>query len=94
MSKSLNKSELVAAIAKQANVTKADAERSVNSYIAVVTGALKQGKKVSIPGFCTIERSRRAARTGRNPQTGQAIKIAARNVARFKPGKTLNDQLN
>ncbi len=87
----MNKTELVAAIAKDAELSKVDAESALNAFIAAVTKAVKKGDKVTIPGFVTISKAKRKARTGRNPQTGKEIKIAAKNVAKFKAGKTLQD---
>jgi DNA-binding protein HU-beta len=89
----MNKTELVAAIAKDSKLTKADAEKALNALIGVVSKALKKGEKVTIPGFVTISKVKRSARSGRNPQTGKEIKIAAKNVAKFKAGKTLTDSL-
>jgi DNA-binding protein HU-beta len=89
----MNKTELVAAIAKDSKLTKADAEKALNALIGVVGKALKKGEKVTIPGFVTISKVKRSARSGRNPQTGKEIKIAAKNVAKFKAGKTLTDSL-
>ncbi len=89
----MNKSDLVAAIAKESKLTKTDSDKALNALIAAVTKGLKKGDKVTIPGFVTISKVKRAARNGRNPQTGKTIKIAARNVAKFKAGKTLQDGL-
>lgn len=89
----MNKTELVAALAKDSKLTKADAEKVLNALISVVSKTLKKGEKVTIPGFVTISKVKRGARTGRNPQTGKEIKIAAKNVAKFKAGKTLTDSL-
>ncbi len=94
MSDVMNKNELVEAIAKEAGHSKADAERALDAFRTVVTKALKKGTKVSMVGFVTIEKKRRAARTGRNPQTGKPIKVAAKNVAKFKAGKALADAMN
>ncbi len=90
----MNKSELIAAIANDCGLTKVDVEKVVNSLISTVTSALKKDVKVNIPGFVTISKAKRSARTGRNPQTGKEIKIAAKNVAKFKAGKTLQDSVN
>jgi len=89
----MHKEELVAAIAKEASISKSDADRALAAFTSVVTKSLKKGTKISLVGFCTIERVKRAARNGRNPQTGKAIKIAAKNVAKFKAGKSLNDAI-
>lgn len=78
-------------IAKAARLSKADAKRALDGFVSVVSGSLKKGDKVSLIGFGTFSISNRAARTGRNPQTGKEIKIAAKNVAKFKAGKALAD---
>ena len=90
----MNKSDLIDAMAKDANISKAQAGAALDSFVKNVTNALKKDDKVSLVGFGTFSVSRRAARTGRNPQTGAEIQIAARNVAKFKPGKGLGDSLN
>ncbi len=90
----MNKSELIEAIAKEANLSKKDAEAAVNAYTTVVTNALKAGDKITLVGFGTYEVRERAAREGKNPQTGEAIKIAAAKVPAFKPGKGLKDMIN
>ncbi|MCB9365159.1 MAG: HU family DNA-binding protein [Flavobacteriales bacterium] len=87
----MNKGELVDAIAKEAGLTKADAGNALNAFIGAVTGSLKKGDSVQLIGFGTFSISKRAARTGRNPQTGKEIKIAAKKVAKFKAGKALAD---
>jgi DNA-binding protein HU-beta len=87
----MNKGELVDAIAKEAGLTKADAGSALNAFIGAVTGSLKKGDSVQLIGFGTFSISKRAARTGRNPQTGKEIKIAAKKVAKFKAGKALAD---
>tara|TARA_R110001592_G_scaffold156341_6_gene386768 strand:- start:664 stop:936 length:273 start_codon:yes stop_codon:yes gene_type:complete len=85
----MNKGELVDAIAKEAGLTKADAGSALNAFIGAVSGSLKKGDSVQLIGFGTFSISKRAARTGRNPQTGKEIKIAAKKVAKFKAGKAL-----
>jgi len=90
----MNKSELISAMAKDANITKAQAGAALESFVSNVTAALKKGDKVSLVGFGTFSTSKRAARTGRNPQTGAEIQIAAKTLAKFKPGKGLSDELN
>ena len=85
----MNKGELVDAIAKEAGLTKADAGSALNAFIGAVSGSLKKGDSVQLIGFGTFSISARAARTGRNPQTGKEIKIAAKKVAKFKAGKAL-----
>ncbi|MDP8255062.1 MAG: HU family DNA-binding protein [Candidatus Alcyoniella australis] len=87
----MNKAELVAAIAKDSTLTKADAERALNSMVVNVKKALKKNQKVSLVGFGTFYVTKRKARTGRNPQTGATMKIKACKVPKFKPGKALKD---
>lgn len=89
----MNKAELVAAIAGQAEVSKKDAEKMLGAFTAVVTDELKKGEKVSLIGFGTFETRQRAAREGKNPQTGAAIKIPASTVPAFKAGKALKDAI-
>ena len=90
----MNKSELVAAIASKADISKKNAEASVNAFTEVVAEELKKGEKIALIGFGTFEVSQRAARTGRNPQTGKEIKIPASKAPKFKAGKALKDALN
>ena len=90
----MNKTELVAAIADKAGLTKKDAEEVVNAFTDTVTKALKKGDKVQLVGFGTFEVTKRGARTGRNPQTGETMKIAATKAPKFKPGKAFKDALN
>ncbi|MFQ3322465.1 MAG: DNA-binding protein HU-beta [Chitinophagales bacterium] len=90
----VNKSELIDAIAASADLSKADAGRALDSVIDSVTGALKNGDQVSLVGFGTFSVKQRAARTGRNPRTGEAIQIKASNVPGFKAGKALKDACN
>ena len=90
----MNKAELIDAIATTAKITKADAQRALDATIDNVTKALKKGDKVSLVGFGTFTVAKRAARTGRNPQTGKAIKIAAKRVAKFKAGIELAKTVN
>ena len=87
----MNKTEYIDAVAKAAKVSKAAAAAVVAAEIAVVTKALKKGETVQLTGYITISQGKRAARTGRNPQTGKAIKIAARKVVKIKAGKALKD---
>ena len=89
----MSKAELVEKIAKQADLSKADAERAVNAFMSVVTSCLKEGEDVTLVGFGTFTTGDRAARQGRNPQTGETIDIAARKVVKFKPGKALKDEV-
>lgn len=90
----MNKAELVSAIAERAGLSKSDAEKSVNAFVEVVGGELKKGGKVQLIGFGTFETVERAARTGKNPQTGEELKIAACKAPKFKPGKALKDVVN
>ncbi|MDI6761757.1 MAG: HU family DNA-binding protein [Thermodesulfobacteriota bacterium] len=85
----MTKAELVAAIGKEAKVSKASAEKALNAFTATVTKALKKGDRLSLPGFGTFSVTRRKARIGRNPQTGKEIKIPAAKVAKFKAGNLL-----
>ncbi|MEO6941057.1 MAG: HU family DNA-binding protein [Candidatus Kapaibacterium sp.] len=88
---SMNKSELIDAIATYADLSKADADRALNGFIESIKKSLKKGNPVSLVGFGTFKVSKRAARTGRNPQTGATLKIPARKVPRFTAGKGLKD---
>lgn len=90
----MNKSELVDAIAESADLSKASAARAVDAFVETITGSLKGGDTVSLLGFGTFLSRDRAARSGRNPRTGETIKIAASKVPAFKPGKALKDALN
>ena len=85
----MTKAELIEKVAKEAKITKAAANKSIDAIIDGVTKALKKGERVSLVGFGTFSVSKRKARTGRNPQTGKPIKIAARKVAKFKAGSAL-----
>lgn len=87
----MNKTELIAAVAKSADLSKKDAEAAVNATIAAVTKALKKGDKVQLVGFGTFEVRKRAAKQARNPQTGAVIKVPATKVPAFKAGKALKD---
>lgn len=90
----MNKSELIAAVANEAKLSKKDAEAAVNAVTATITAALKDGDKVQLVGFGTFETRERAARTGKNPRTGEEIEIAASKVPAFKAGKALKDVVN
>ena len=90
----MNKTELIAAIAEQAEISKKDAEKALKAFVDVVTEQLKEGEKVQVVGFGTFEVSERAAREGRNPQTGKTMKIAACKAPKFKAGKALKDAVN
>jgi DNA-binding protein HU-beta len=86
----MNKSELIAEMANTLN-SKKEAESALNSLLGTISGALKKGDKVTLPGFGTFKISKRKARTGRNPRTGEAIKIKAHKVPQFAAGKKLKD---
>ena len=90
----MNKTELVAAMAEQTNLSKKDAEAALKAFIDVVTEELKKGEKVQLVGFGTFEVSERAAREGRNPQTGETMEIKASKTPKFKAGKALKDMMN
>ena len=90
----MNKTELVAAIADQAELSKEDAEKALKAFTDVVADELKKGGKVQLVGFGTFEVSERAAREGRNPQTGAVMPIAASKAPKFKAGKALKDLIN
>lgn len=90
----MNKSELVDAVADHADLTRASATRAVDAIINNVTRALKKGEQVTLVGFGTFEVRKRKARTGRNPQTGEEIKIKATRAPAFKAGKALKDAVN
>ena len=90
----MNKTELIDAIAASADLSKADAGRAVDAFVDHVTKALKKGDSVSLVGFGTFQVKHRAARTGRNPQTGQTIQIKASKNPTFKAGKALKDAVN
>ena len=90
----MNKSDLIDAMAADAGITKAAAKKSLESFLGNVEGALKKGNRVSLVGFGSWSVSRRAAREGRNPQTGKTIKIAAKNVVKFKAGSDLSNAVN
>lgn len=90
----MNKTELVAAIAQETQLSKKDAEAAVKAFIDVVADELKKGEKVQLVGFGTFEVAERAAREGRNPQTGETMTIAASKAPKFKAGKALKDMIN
>ncbi len=90
----MKKAELVDAIADSADISKAAAGRALDGFVAAVTGALKSGDQVALVGFGTFSVRERAARQGRNPQTGEAIEIKASNNPAFKAGKALKDAVN
>ncbi len=90
----MNKTELVAAMADQAGLSKKDAEAALKAFTDVVSDELKKGGKIQLVGFGTFEVSERSAREGRNPHTGETMKIAASKAPKFKAGKALKDLVN
>lgn len=90
----MNKSELVATLAEKTGLTKKSAETSLNALVEIITDELKNGGKIQLVGFGTFETRKRAARKGRNPQTGEEMKISASTVPVFKAGKALKDSVN
>lgn len=90
----MNRKELIEALATKTNSTKADADRSIAALIEIITATLKKGENISLVGFGSFEVRKRAARVGRNPQTGAALKIKAAKVPAFKAGATLKAAVN
>lgn len=90
----MTKKEVVEAVAKNANLPKAQVDRTLKAILDTVTKALKKGDKVGFVGFGTFKSVKRTARNGRNPQTGKPMRIAAAKVPKFKPGKSLRDAVN
>lgn len=90
----MNKSELIEGMAENAGITKAAAKKALESLLIDIEGALQKGQRVSLVGFGSWSVSKRAARDGRNPQTGQTIKIKAKNVVKFKAGSDLSNAVN
>ena len=90
----MNKAELVAAMAEKTELSKKDAEKALKAFTEVVAETLKKGDKIQLVGFGTFEVAKRAAREGRNPQTGETMKIAASKAPKFKAGKALKDDIN
>ena len=90
----MNKTEFIAAVAEKAEISKKDSEKALKAFIDVVAEQLKAGDKVQLVGFGTFEVSERAAREGRNPQTGETMTIAACKAPKFKAGKALKDAIN
>ncbi len=90
----MNKSELIDAVAAAADLTKADAGRAIDATVAAITDTLSKGDSLSLIGFGTFSISNRAARTGRNPRTGESIQIKAAKLPKFKAGKALKDAVN
>jgi len=90
----MNKADLIEAIAKDVDLSKADAGKALDSLTKRITQSLKKGENVTLVGFGTFSVTKRKARTGRNPQTGETIKIKAKKVAKFKPGKDLTQAVS
>ena len=90
----MNKGDLIETVADEAGLSKADAGRAVDAVVGAITGALQDGNQVSLVGFGTFSVKKRAARSGRNPRTGETIQIKASNVPGFKAGKALKDAVN
>ena len=90
----MNKTELIAAVAEKAELSKKDAEKALKAFTDVVAEELTKGEKIQLVGFGTFEVSERAAREGRNPQTGETMNIAASKAPKFKAGKALKDAIN
>lgn len=89
----MNKADLVAKIADEAGITKTQANAALNAFTTTVQKTLKKGDKVTLVGFGTFSVTKRAARKGRNPQTGEVLKIKAKKIAKFKPGKELSAKI-
>lgn len=90
----MNKTELIAAVAEKAEISKKDAEKAIKAFTEAVSEELVKGGKIQLVGFGTFEVAERAARTGKNPQTGKEIKIPASKAPKFKAGKALKDTVN
>ena len=90
----MNKTELIAAVAEKAELSKKDAEKAIKAFTDVVSDELVKGEKIQLVGFGTFEVAERAAREGRNPQTGKTMKIEACKAPKFKAGKALKDAIN
>lgn len=90
----MNKNELISSIASETGLTKTDAAKAVDAFVSSISSALKSGDEVRLVGFGTFAISKRSATTGRNPRTGQSIKIPARNQPKFRAGKVLVDSVN
>ena len=90
----MNKTELVVSIAEKAAISKKDAEKALSAFLDTVAEELKKGEKIQLVGFGTFEVSERAARVGRNPQSGKEMKIPASKAPKFKAGKALKDMVN
>jgi len=89
----MNKTELIAAMAEKAGLTKADAKKALDAFIDTTAASLKKGDKISLVGFGSFDVAKRNARTGRNPKTGEPIKIAAKKVVKFRPGSDLSNNV-
>ena len=89
----MNKAELIDSIAKDANLTKADAKKALDAFVKATTKSLKKGERVALVGFGSFSVARRSQRTGRNPQTGKPITIKAKNVVKFKAGSDLSESV-
>jgi DNA-binding protein HU-beta len=89
----MNKTELIAAMAEKAGLTKADAKKALDAFIDTTAASLKKGDKISLVGFGSFDVAKRNARTGRNPKTGEPIKIAAKKVVKFRPGSDLSNSV-
>ena len=90
----MNKSELINALAEKTQLSKKDAEKALNAFVGTISGSLAKGEKVQLIGFGTFQTSERKAREGRNPQTGDKVKIAAATLPAFKAGKALKEKVN
>ena len=90
----MNKAELIDAIASETKLTKVDSKKALDAFMKVTSGALKKGQRVALVGFGSFSVVKRNARTGRNPQTGTEIKIAAKKVVKFAPGAELKEKVN
>ena len=90
----MNKADLIDAMAEDAGISKSAAKKALDSFVENVSGSLKKGNRISLVGFGSFSVSMRSAREGRNPQTGAAIKIPAKNVVKFKAGADLNSKVN
>ncbi len=90
----MNKGDLIESVANHSGLSKADAGRAVDAVLETITASLVKADKVTLPGFGTFSTSERAARSGRNPSTGETIKIKAKTIAKFKPGSKLTEAVN
>jgi DNA-binding protein HU-beta len=90
----MNKAELIDAMAAAAGLSKADAKKALDGFVGATTDALKKGERISLVGFGSFDLSKRNARNGRNPKTGEVIQIAAKNTIRFKAGSELSSSVN